>query len=176
MRGYKSECKICEACGHACHTHEAYGALLNLEEAKPLVQCRNCRTMNYEGYHCPNCPDNAPGNPAQLHESDIHRMLEIGDGATLRHPSDRYPYTVIGFDRHPNTGLIDMIFVQSDNYYITSGSAYDGSAEYEYSRNPKGVVLALIFKNTARMKGWVTRHGKTPFHLGVRRAYFAPEV
>ncbi len=62
---------------------------------------------------------------------------EVGMGATLLMWTDRHAATIIDVE---GDGLSagTILTVQEDHAKIVSGSAMDGSAEYEYSPNPEG--------------------------------------
>lgn len=69
---------------------------------------------------------------------------EVGMGATILSWTDRHAGTIIGVC-HMN--LHTVVWVQQDNYKVISGSGHDGSAEYEYSPNPQGILTRFRFKN-----------------------------
>jgi hypothetical protein len=60
---------------------------------------------------------------------------EVGMGATLLGWTDRYAATIVAVE---GDGLSagTIITVQNDRARVVSGSTMDGSAEYEYERNP----------------------------------------
>lgn len=60
---------------------------------------------------------------------------EVGMGATVLMHSDRRAATIIEILK---VGQSTILTVQNDNATRVSGSAHDGSARYEFSRNPRG--------------------------------------
>jgi hypothetical protein len=88
--------------------------------------------------------------------------IKVGDAVTLSPHSDCHPATVIRVVS-PKT-----VHVQMDSWKITSGSEHDGSAEYEYSRDPQGSVV--ILRKTK--KGW--RGSGYRAYFGERRRYWDP--
>jgi len=62
-------------------------------------------------------------------------MPEVGMGVTELHWTDRSAGTIVEVFQ---IGGDVAIATTGDDYKIVSGSAYDGSAEYEYTSNPDG--------------------------------------
>jgi hypothetical protein len=75
-------------------------------------------------------------------------------------------------DYHPGTVIRIIsektIDVQSDNWKIASGSEWDGTAEYDYTRNSGGLVMRF----RATKKGWNWKGYRLT--LGLRRRYYDP--
>jgi hypothetical protein len=96
-------------------------------------------------------------------------VVEVGMGATELHYSDCDPYTVIRVITQKK------IIVQEDNWKIVKGSAQDGSAQYEYTRNPGGAkaVLTLRADGCWREEGFTKKNGGG-WAVGFRRKYFDP--
>lgn len=94
---------------------------------------------------------------------------KVGMGATLRYPSDRYPYTVIE--------VIDAntVVVQADTIRHISGNFMQGNVVWEADRNPDGRTYRL--KYTAK-HGWSSGTGseRQHFSVGSRDYYQAPEI
>ena len=67
----------------------------------------------------------------------------VGMGATLLRWSDRHAATIIAV-KLTKTGCW-RITVQHDKAAVVSGSAHDGSAEYEYSADPTGMTEDFEF-------------------------------
>lgn len=65
----------------------------------------------------------------------------VNDPCTISIGSDSYPGTVVGttyFVSGAKKGLVRKLVVQEDDARVVSGSAFDGSAQYEYTRNSTG--------------------------------------
>jgi hypothetical protein len=94
---------------------------------------------------------------------------EIGMGATLCGWSDRHAATIVEVISDKT------IVIQQDSFKVIKGSCHDGSAEYEYSRNPeagKGVY-------TLRKNGRWVRQGESlkdgyRASVGFRSEYYDP--
>lgn len=89
---------------------------------------------------------------------------EVGMGATLLYPSDRYPYTIV----HVSKGK-HKIIAQKDTVTLTSGSIFDGI--FDYTPNP----------SAKRHPAYLNKHGQyimdgCLFHVGSREYYRAREV
>lgn len=67
----------------------------------------------------------------------------VGMGATVLMWSDRHAATITSAEARPNGGW--RIVVQQDTAKVTKGSAFDGSAEYEYSANLTGPTYTFEF-------------------------------
>lgn len=121
------------------------------------------------------------------------RQIQVGDGATLLYPSDRYPYTVLRVVSQTR------IFVQEDNEHIVGGKWPDFT--YNYSRNLHGRVYELKYSEKhgwypmsvfSRCSRWEEGRGfyygarwekltdsireRSRFAVGYRRYYRSPEV
>ena len=90
-------------------------------------------------------------------------VTKVGDGATLSPHSDCYPATVI------NVVSETTVDIQMDAWTITQGSEHDGSADYEYERNPEGRIERV--RKTKR--GWKVAGGSR-VGFGGRRRYYDP--
>ena len=95
---------------------------------------------------------------------------EVGMGVTECMWSDREPYEVIEVTdpRH--------IKVRRMATKVVSGSAFDGSAEYEYFSDPNGNVASLFKKKNGR---WVERIGRSEckgsgWYIGFAEKYYDP--
>lgn len=92
---------------------------------------------------------------------------EVGMGATLCYPSDRYPYTIVSVSK---SGY--KIVIQADTAVVTKPmKQYGDPVEYRYERNPQGRMMSA-FRN---QRGVYKASGIT-VHIGDRRKYLAPEV
>ena len=100
-----------------------------------------------------------------LMAKDSNHTPKVGDGATKLCWTDRYPYTVV------EVKTPTRIVVQADTATIVSGSAFNGSAVYEYSSNPLGERVELSLR---RDGVWRQRGGNQPFHVGNRSMYRDP--
>lgn len=97
--------------------------------------------------------------------SNTTRVPEVGMGATRLSWTDRYPYTIVQVISERR------IVVQADNYRVISGSAHDGSAEYEYTP----YIGAPLVTVTKRKDGkWREREGNNLFTIGERSRYYDP--
>ena len=74
---------------------------------------------------------------------------EVGSAATLTLWSDRHAATVIAVEDVKGKTYVT---VQRDNAKMISGSPMDGSADYEYSPNPRGA------KHTYRLEDGVPKY------------------
>jgi hypothetical protein len=96
---------------------------------------------------------------------------KVGDGATILSWSDRHAGTVIAIEK---TGEIK---VQQDTAKVVSGSPHDGSAVYEYERNPEGTVLTFKAVSRGKDKGKIRENGRKDGRsviFGRREEYFDP--
>lgn len=82
-------------------------------------------------------------------------LPRVGDGATILSWTDRHAGTVI--DVHPTT---DTIVVQEDTAKVISGSVMDGSAVYEYQRNPNGATYTFKPVSRGKAKGLIREGGR----------------
>lgn len=103
---------------------------------------------------------------------------EVGMGATLLGWTDRSPATIIKVEE---AGKFLYITVRSDFARVVSGSAHDGSAEYEYSPNPEGYEQIFRIKEGGTWEKvvrnldtgrWVKREGG--IFIGKRERYYDP--
>jgi hypothetical protein len=101
--------------------------------------------------------------------------IAAGTPATIIHWSDRKPSTVISVDEK------GIISVQEDTYEVISGSTHDGSAEYEYTRNPNGTIHYYKKDKSGRFikveKGESNRWkkiGSGYVFFGLRERYYDP--
>lgn len=98
---------------------------------------------------------------------------KVGGGATFLHWSDRDPGTVVEvaeFKSGSNKGRPRKVCVQYDNWRIVSGSAHDGSAEYEYTRDPEGACVWFTWTG----KRWKSEGSSTSVSFGDRSRYQDP--
>lgn len=104
--------------------------------------------------------------------------IEIGMGATLCHPNDMYPYTVIGIE-HDRQGEIKYVVIQADearslkNFNSSNGLSYEDDRTFRYSRNPDGQVLILRW--SIKRQQWQTSGG-IRVAIGRRKFYQAREI
>ena len=94
--------------------------------------------------------------------------VQVGELATYCIGSDRYPYEVFHVSENGHTILLRMM-----DYKVIKGSAFDGSAEYEYKVNPYGAPM----KATLRKDGRYRRTGCTNYgtvYVGSADAYRDP--
>ena len=101
-------------------------------------------------------------------------QIQINDPATIVFVTDRHPATIVNIKKN-SAGVVTKLFVQRDEYKIVSGSAQDGSAEYEYSPN----TSAPIHIFTLRKNGDFCEEGQAMKYAtrcwpGVRRRYYDP--
>ena len=88
--------------------------------------------------------------------------------ATWNCGSDAYPCTVIAMSKSGKT-----ITIQDDLSFVISGSEYDGTAQYNYRRDPKGrIQAATLRKDGFRLKYACKGYGRVL--LGWRRRYYDP--
>lgn len=94
--------------------------------------------------------------------------VKVGDPATVCYWSDRDPATVIEVKGK-------RVIVQLDSWKVVSGHINDGSAEYEYERNPEGRIMVFSLRKNGRLvaRGGNARSG-TGLGLGYRRHYYDP--
>jgi len=95
--------------------------------------------------------------------------VQVGEPATYGIGSDCYPFEVAEVSVSGKT-----IWLKPMEYHIVKGSAFDGSAEYEYSSKPDAQVT---LKATLRKDGRYRRTGCTNYgtvSIGHARAYRDP--
>lgn len=98
----------------------------------------------------------------------------VGQGATYRIGSDRYPATIVAVTRFKSgtrEGQPRAITVQEDESTVVSGSQHDGSAVYEYQTNPKAPWRTFLATTTGRYM----RNGSS-LSVGIRSRYYDPHV
>lgn len=100
--------------------------------------------------------------------------VQVGDGATYSVGSDRYPATVVAveyFKSGARKGKARTVTVESDEYWVTSGSVQDGTAKYAFKRNTEGSLRTFNVDKEGRF-------GKPGHRLtvGSRNAYQDPHV
>jgi hypothetical protein len=88
---------------------------------------------------------------------------EVGMGATLCYPSDRYPYTIIGVSKSGKT-----ITLQADN--PGKNRAQWPEQDYDPQPDPNGALL------TARLGRYGWKANGVGVLVGIRRFYQAPEL
>lgn len=106
-------------------------------------------------------------------------QITVGMPATINGFSDRYPATVISVHERPKFFIVG---VQEDTYKVVKGYVNDGSAEYEYERNPNGrVEMFKVFKEknevhqlTTSDTGRLVKCGVGGLTVGARRRYYDP--
>jgi len=109
----------------------------------------------------------------------------VGMGATLLGWTDRYPGTITKVDTIQSANgkrVTVYLYVQNDLYAVVKGTSFDGSAEYEYTPNPKGSIS--VFRSVdgglweevcinAETKRWKKTGGKG-LRIGERERYYDP--
>lgn len=102
----------------------------------------------------------------RIMERSVGVTPEVGMGCTICMYSDRHAATIVRISPSGKT-----LYVQQDDAKVVKGSAHDGSAEYEYTRNPN--YRERAFRWTKR--GW--REGGangTGLLVGRRDEYYDP--
>ena len=96
--------------------------------------------------------------------------LTIGSGVTVSVGTDCYPATLVAV-KGKRIGIV------MDDYKVIRGSAFDGSAEYEYYPRPDGVVswYSQRKRGIYVKVGSQTKYG-TRAYVGNRRAYRDPHI
>lgn len=107
--------------------------------------------------------------------SDSSKEPEVGDGVTFLHWSDRDPGTLVEIKRFKSgarKGEISQVGVQADHWEIVSGGEHNGSATYEYSRNPEAPVVWFKRNNKGQ---WVKPGNRSGgLSIGRRERYYDP--
>jgi len=131
----------------------------DMMKTKSMVDTRNGNKMNIMEF-----------TVEEIKEEMISRNLPyVGMLATYCSGSDRYPFEVAEVSVSGKT-----IWLKPMEYRITEGSAFDGSAEYEYFSKPDGQVT---LKATLRKDGRYRRTGCSNFGtvaIGHATAYRDP--
>jgi hypothetical protein len=100
---------------------------------------------------------------------------EVGMGATMLRWSDRAPATVVEvlhFKSGAKKGQVRGVVVTEDDYEVTSGSIWDGSAKYEFTSNPESPRRATYLIN---QHGQFVLKGSTEkLAMGYRDCYRDP--
>jgi hypothetical protein len=117
-------------------------------------------------------------NPTQTQATEDPRCcpaeLQVGDGVTTSWGGDCEPATVIAISSDRR-----IVTIQMDSYRVVSGTTCDGSAEYEYARNPEGSVHICRYYVRRGSRGRGFRAGST-HGIGVglrgRRAWYNPSL
>jgi hypothetical protein len=98
----------------------------------------------------------------------------VGTPVTLSCGSDSNPGTVVEV-------CGNIVTIRDDKWKVVSGGEHDGSAEYEYSRNPHGNVTHARWRNGAweaiRRNPDTNRWNAARYprvFLGYRRRYYDP--
>lgn len=107
----------------------------------------------------------------QLTPSSLPQKVEpkIGMGVTQVMWSDRHPYTIIEI-----SGSGRRMVIQADTAIVVSGNRADGSAEYEYERNPTGEKLVISRRKDGVWRQSGSGRGSSHFAIGIRREYYDP--
>jgi hypothetical protein len=102
--------------------------------------------------------------------NDTPRTPQVGDPATESGWTDRNPATVSYVSPSGKT-----VRAQRDNWKVVAGNEYDGSAQYEYQRDPDAYESVYTMRKNGRFvhKGESMRHGRKLF-VGHRRRYYDP--
>jgi hypothetical protein len=96
-------------------------------------------------------------------------------GATKCHPSDQYPYTIIGMINDVKREVTRYIIVQSDRILHVSGNFQSTNAVFAYERNSEGQVVILKQCTDGRWRDILDSKGPY-FALGSRKYYQSPEI
>lgn len=94
-------------------------------------------------------------------------MPEVGMGATMGVGSDSYPYTIVQVSK---TGK--SFKMVRDIATAVSGSGHDGSAVYEYARDPSATIESAVMVRLDHKGRW--RQAGAPVGIGFRRYYQDP--
>lgn len=97
----------------------------------------------------------------------------LNEGATILMHSDRRAATVVAIRRYttgPKKGQAREVIVRADKATVISGSAHDGSAQYEHTYDPDGTDL--VFHRT-RKGAWTSKSGDS-LAIGFRQTYRDP--
>lgn len=96
---------------------------------------------------------------------------EVGMGATLCYPSDRYPYTVVEVSASGK-----RIKVTRDDFTRTDNNGQSESQTYDYTTDPTGILIEF----SLRKNGFYHLIGESTnsayLTVGQRRAYFCPSL
>jgi hypothetical protein len=132
------------------------------------VQCRSY------GYHFdePGCSGPCPRTVLRaVMEMWCRNMLDVvpkvGDGATLHYVSDRVAHTVVRVSKSGKT-----VWLGRDRSTVVSGSAADGSAEYEHEHGTTEDRVARLTTRKSGRRAW--RSGGQLVSMGYRSAYRDP--
>lgn len=104
----------------------------------------------------------------RLEEGKTYGEIKVGTGVTEMLYSDRNPYEVVEVidDRH--------LLIRPLDYKRVSGSAQDGSAEYEYYSNEDAPVIK-IFKSKTGWRAQLGRKlGSIKYAVGFAERYYDP--
>lgn len=98
---------------------------------------------------------------------------QIGMGCTVCYITDSRPATIINIKK--KNGKVTHIEIQYDKSILIEGSEYDGSAKYEYERDPNGIkeCYRLRKNNKYVVQGAPLNHGPV-LSVGHRRKYYDP--
>jgi hypothetical protein len=91
--------------------------------------------------------------------------ITVGMGATGTYWTDRTPFEVVKISESGKT-----ITIREMDWKITSGSEFNGSAEYEYTSNENNPLETVRF---SKHKGWRTPSGMR-ISFGHARRYYDP--
>jgi hypothetical protein len=95
--------------------------------------------------------------------------IEVGTGVTIHYVTDCRPGTVIKVSPSGKT-----LTVQRDEWKVVKGSCHDGSAEYEYSRDPNGIIEVYSLRSNGRYVITGSDKRGTCLQIGIRRYYYDP--
>lgn len=104
----------------------------------------------------------------------MNEIPEVGSAATICHWSDRDPATVSRvslFKSGAREGQVRAVWVREDSWRLVSGSEANGSARYEYERNPEAPEVEFRANARGRL---VQKGGGSTLAIGQRRRYYDP--
>lgn len=100
---------------------------------------------------------------------------KVGDEATVCHYSDRTPVEIaeiVRFKSGARKGEIKSVKTRLIDSKIISGSEHDGSAVYEYTKNPANPVRGEYFRNARGQ--YQARHNGPKLSIGSAERYYDP--
>ncbi len=103
---------------------------------------------------------------------------KVGDAATVCYYSDRNPVEIaeiVRFKSGAKAGQIKGVKVRAMDWKIVRGGEHDGSAVYEYSRNPKNPVGRLfVIDKRGRFVEAGTNGTGAKLSIGSAERYYDP--